>query len=192
MVALIFTHGLWGRPMRCAHCREAYSDTIAALMAATGSVNKDAVPVRKLCSIAIATNPARQTTRVERTRWLYICFRMRWWAMPEARAGMTPIGYEKSMTSASVPANSAFRSRPNAFAGSANRSGTKIAPAMRPTVNNPPIAGPTRANFSKVLSIVVNGFLCMGPGAFQWGLTNSVYLTLRQRWTRGAVVHGVR
>jgi hypothetical protein len=23
-------------------------------------------------------------------------------------------------------------------------------------------------------------------------LTNSVYLTLRQRWTRGAVVHGVR
>lgn len=24
------------------------------------------------------------------------------------------------------------------------------------------------------------------------GLTNSVYLTLRQRWARGAVVHGVR
>ena len=28
--------------------------------------------------------------------------------------------------------------------------------------------------------------------AFAQSLTNSVYLTLRQRWARGAVVHGVR
>ncbi len=75
---LIGIHGLWVKAMRCVHCREAYSDTIAALMAATGSVNKDAVPVRKLCSIAIATTPARQTTRIERVRWLHTCFRMRW------------------------------------------------------------------------------------------------------------------
>ena len=27
---------------------------------------------------------------------------------------------------------------------------------------------------------------------FKESLTNSVYLTLRQRWARGAVVHGVR
>ena len=27
---------------------------------------------------------------------------------------------------------------------------------------------------------------------FEESLTNSVYLTLRQRWARGAVVHGVR
>lgn len=30
------------------------------------------------------------------------------------------------------------------------------------------------------------------PYLYSRRLTNSVYLTLRQRWARGAVVHGVR
>ncbi len=54
-----------------------------------------------------------------------------------------------------------------------------------------------KASFISEVSVFSLMRICVG-----WGirgdtvalldLTNSVYLTLRQRWTRGAVVHGVR
>jgi hypothetical protein len=45
------------------------------------------------------------------------------------------------------------------------------------------------------MQLFIGGRGCIVGSAFvvvKRGLTNSVYLTLRKRWTRGAVVHGDR